>query len=73
MHHQVWFVSDDALPGGVEWAFVRQAGEAYLFVTRSAIGHKSGRCDVLTRAWECWWAAEAADIARGLRHFATAV
>lgn len=58
MCYQVWFVEDVELPGEVDFAFVRQPGETRLFVKRSAIEAVSGRCDVLSRAWETWQAAE---------------
>lgn len=70
MEYQVRFVGDAAMPEGVEWAIARQAGETYLFVKCSAIGSATGRCDVLTRAWESWQAAEAMSIDHGLRSFA---
>lgn len=66
MDYQVRFVSEDALPAGVDYAFARQAGSTYLFVKASAVGHPSGRCDALTRAWECWQAAEAQSSSRGV-------
>ena len=68
--YQVHFVSGDALPGGVEWAFARQGGVTFLFVRESAIDHEAGRCDALTRAWVCWQAAEGGSVRRGLRSFA---
>jgi F0F1-type ATP synthase epsilon subunit len=60
MRYQVRFVSDTALPEGVEYAFARQGNETYLFVKRGAVDVTSGRCDALTRAWERWEDADAA-------------
>lgn len=58
MRYQVRFVSDIALPEGVEYAFASQRGETYLFVKQSAIDIATGRCDALSRAWETWQGAQ---------------
>lgn len=70
MRYQVRFVRDDSLPSGVDYAFARQGGDTYLFVRHSAVDPQTGACIALTRAWECWQAAEAQSIMRGLRSFA---
>lgn len=59
MRYQVRFVSDDALPAGVEYAFARVAGATFLFIRESCINRTTGRCDGLTRAWEAWQAMQA--------------
>lgn len=56
MLYQVVFVDDGSLPSGVEFAFVRDAAATYLFVKRSAVDPRTGRCDALSRAWEIWQA-----------------
>lgn len=66
MRYQVRFVHDDSLPGGVEFAFVRQAGQACLFIKQSAIDADTGRCDALTRAWTLWQSVELEEPARSL-------
>lgn len=54
MKYEVRFVGDSDLPDGVEFAFARFAGEAYLFIKQSSIDPETGSCDAVVRAWVLW-------------------
>lgn len=62
MRYQVSFVEDGALPRDVEFTFVRVSGQTFLFIKRSAIDARTGRCDALTRAWGIWQAASSVEL-----------
>lgn len=50
MQYRVRVIDDDEMPAEVEWAFVRQDGDLWFWLTRSA-AESSQIAEVLEEAW----------------------